>query len=519
MPRRSQPNPPHSSATHTLKRVYPTLSATNPNISNPTNHIPPQISLGNSSVLQNHQPLCGTIFSFLLWQARTSLEMSSPSDSHDAHYFRSQFHQDLFKEHVASKSVTPEKSFDLQEDQYPEIQEQIANRGWRRLSKPRTKISKVLIQEFYANAVRTKEEIASKEVYPYQSYVRGVTVDFSTEKIKQVLRIRDNTPGVQTSFDTRQRGDQRLDDVIREICVPGARWKMSSSQPDQPIQLTRQDLTHLARGWAEFIIHSIIPTGNKSEVTVARAILIHSIIKGNDVRVEELIVNNIAITVEGVHGRSKLIFPSTVYRLCKEAGVSFREFRGTEFIPVDKPITARVMVRTRGKNINYQQHEEEEDQPEPMQQDENQEEQQDMHFKAPNADFQNTFQEQQQQGFQHLNEQLSNMKLQQMQFFENMQNTQAQYLEELKALKTRQDELWSNQNNFYQRMTTQQGEMAKEIEEIKKFQVNQTLMGFRRDPLDKLEMRMDNQHKEIVEMRAQIKEGTKNSSSREAYCC
>ncbi|MED6162579.1 hypothetical protein PIB30_071848 [Stylosanthes scabra] len=323
--------------------------------------------------------------------------MSSSSDSHDAHYFRSQFHQDLFEEHVASNCITPEKSFDLQEDQYPEIQEQIANRCWRRLSKPRTKISKVLIQEFYANAVRTKDEIASKEVYPYQSYVKGVTVDFSTEEIKQVLRIRDNTPGAQTTFDTCQKDDQRLHEVIREICVPGARWKMSSSQPNQPIQLKRQDLTPLARGWAEFIIHSIIPTGNKSEVTVARA--------GDDVRVEELIADNIAIIAEGVQGRLKLIFPSTIYRLCKEAGVSFREFRDTEFIPMEKPITARVMVRTRGRNVNYQQHEEEEDQPEPMQQDENeaehvyeddnQKEQQDMHFETANAEFQNTFQEQQ----------------------------------------------------------------------------------------------------------------------------
>ncbi|MED6127620.1 hypothetical protein PIB30_089775 [Stylosanthes scabra] len=292
--------------------------------------------------------------------------MSSSSDMHDAHCFRSQFHQDLFEEHVASKSVTPEKSFDLQEDQ-------------------------------------TKEEIASKEVYPYQSYVRGVAVDFSAEKIKQVLRIRDNTPGAQTTFDTCQKDDQRLDEV-------------EDDQPDQPIQLKRQDLTPLARGWAEFIIHLIIPTGNKSEVIVARAVLIHSIIKGYDVRVEELIADNIAITAEGVQGRSKLIFPSTIYRLCKEAGVSFREFRDTEFIPVEKPITARVMVRIRGRNINYQQHEEEEDQPKPMQQDENeaehvyeddnQEEKQDMHFEAPNVDFQNTFQEQQQQGFQQLNEQL-----------------------------------------------------------------------------------------------------------------
>ncbi|MED6188394.1 hypothetical protein PIB30_085558 [Stylosanthes scabra] len=145
-------------------------------------------------------------------------------------------------------------------------------RGWRRLSKPRTKISKVLIQEFYANIARTEAEIAGGEDYPYMSYVRGVPVDFSTAKIRE-----------------------RLDEVIRDICVPGARWKMSSSQPDQPIQLKRHDLTPLARGWAEFIIHSIIPTGNKSEITMARSVLIYSIIKGHDVRVEELIADNIAI--------------------------------------------------------------------------------------------------------------------------------------------------------------------------------------------------------------------------------
>ncbi|MED6176585.1 hypothetical protein PIB30_089639, partial [Stylosanthes scabra] len=114
---------------------------------------------------------------------------------------------------------------------------------------------------------------------------------------------------------------------------------------------------------------------------------------------------------------------------------------------------------------------------------------------------------------------LSNMKIQQEKFFENMQNTQAQYLEELKALKTRQDKLCSNLNNFYNRMRTEQEKTIKEIEEITKFQVNQTLMGFHRDPIYKLEMRMDNKHKEIVEMQAQIKEWMKNASSREAYCC
>ncbi|MED6226843.1 hypothetical protein PIB30_107696, partial [Stylosanthes scabra] len=118
-------------------------------------------------------------------------------------------------------------------------------------------------------------------------------MDFSAAKIREVLKIRFLTPGAKTDFKTRQMEDQRLDEVIRDICMLGARWKMSTSQPDQPIQLKRQDLTPLARGRAEFIIRSIIPTGNKSKITVAREVLIHSIIKGHDVRVEELIADNI----------------------------------------------------------------------------------------------------------------------------------------------------------------------------------------------------------------------------------
>ncbi|MED6135828.1 hypothetical protein PIB30_050321 [Stylosanthes scabra] len=61
-----------------------------------------------------------------------------------------------------------------------------------------------------------------------------------------------------------------------------------------------------------------------------------------------------------------------------------------------------------------------------------------------------------------------------------MQKTQAQYLEELKAFKTRQDELC---------------------------------------PIEKLEERMHKHQNKIIEMRAQIKKWTKNASSREAYYC
>ncbi|MED6224210.1 hypothetical protein PIB30_081679, partial [Stylosanthes scabra] len=123
------------------------------------------------------------------------------------------------------------------------------------------------------------------------------------------------------------------------------------------------DLTPLARGWAEFIIYSMIPTRNKSEITVARAVLIHSIIKGHDVRVEELIADNIAVLAEGVQGRSKLCFPRTFYRLCKEAEVLMGEFKRSEQIQIARPVTAKVMTITWGKIINQPQNQ-------PMEEDE-----------------------------------------------------------------------------------------------------------------------------------------------------
>ncbi|MED6137041.1 hypothetical protein PIB30_061269 [Stylosanthes scabra] len=200
---------------------------------------------------------------------------SSTFDMLDEHYFRTMFNQNLYEELVSKKKITPEVTFDLEDNEYPSIKEQIALRGWRRLASPRTKVSKWIIQEFYANMIQSEEEMEQADQHPYKSYVRGVEVDFSSKNIKRVLRL-------------------------------------SSGQPAQPIQLRRAELTPLARGWHEFIIHSIIPTGNKSKITIARAILIHAIIKGENVQVEELIADNIAVIAQRMQGKGKLAFPSTI---------------------------------------------------------------------------------------------------------------------------------------------------------------------------------------------------------------
>ncbi|MED6176795.1 hypothetical protein PIB30_091725 [Stylosanthes scabra] len=106
------------------------------------------------------------------------------------------------------------------------------------------------------------------------------------------MRFKRETTGAKTDYNTRKAIDKRLDEVLRDLCVPGATWMLSSSQPVVPIQLKRTELHSLAKGWQEFIIHSLVPTGNKSEVTTTRAILIHSIMQGEDVRAENIIADN-----------------------------------------------------------------------------------------------------------------------------------------------------------------------------------------------------------------------------------
>ncbi|MED6164261.1 hypothetical protein PIB30_087993, partial [Stylosanthes scabra] len=127
---------------------------------------------------------------------------SSTANMVDEHCFRALFNQNLFEDIVHRKKVTPEVNFDLEDEEYPAIREQIAFRGWRRLASPRSMISKLLIQELYANAVQTEEEMEQDEQYPYKSYVRGVEVDFSPENIRRVLRFKEQTQDAEMDYVT-----------------------------------------------------------------------------------------------------------------------------------------------------------------------------------------------------------------------------------------------------------------------------------------------------------------------------
>ncbi|QHO56618.1 uncharacterized protein DS421_3g75320 [Arachis hypogaea] len=111
--------------------------------------------------------------------------------------------------------------------------------------------------------------------------------------------------------------------VLRDICVPRAQWKLDSK--GTPNQLKRTELILVAKGWLDFIQHSIIPTSNHFEVTVDRAVLSHSIMTGKGVRVENLIPTHVQAMAQSEDLRAKLRFSSIVHHFCQAARVSIEQ--------------------------------------------------------------------------------------------------------------------------------------------------------------------------------------------------
>ncbi|MED6176466.1 hypothetical protein PIB30_088471 [Stylosanthes scabra] len=406
---------------------------------------------------------------------------SAPASVLDDHRFRKEFNQKLFESHVRRKKVIPEVGFNLNDDEYPQIMEQIDLRGWRRLAAPMTGVSKLLVQEFYANAAVSDEEVANAEQFHYKSFVMGVAVDFSPENIRRVMRFKAETRGAETDYKTRQATDQRLDEVLADMCIPGATWRLSSGQPAVPIQLMRTELHPLSKGWQEFIIYSLVPTGNKSEITIARAILIHSIMRGEEVRAEDIIADNMAVIAQGLQSKGNLGFPSTIYKLCKDAGVPLREIRRTTKISEEKYITAKQMELTRIPRNLPQQQQEDDDEDEPMPQagggnEEEEEQQQHQDFQQlphqPFPDFQPCYESQYHEDLQVIEKHLSSMQFLQQSFYENMQKSQADYMEEVKQIKAKQEEMWNNNNRFQSQFRQVQERLAREIQEVQKGEIN-----------------------------------------------
>ncbi|MED6214377.1 hypothetical protein PIB30_102415, partial [Stylosanthes scabra] len=169
--------------------------------------------------------------------------------------------------------------------------------------------------------------------------------------------------------------------------------------------------------------------------------------------------------------KGKLGFPSTIYKLCKDAGVPLREFRKTRKIPAETPITVRRMESTRlpRKPQHQAQDNEDEDQLMPQAEEgheEEQEEQHDYQYHQPEYDHQPEFQhepqfqqpplyemptytDQHEKDSHSIEEQLQNMMWLQQQCLKNINKSQVEYMAELRTIKGKQQEIFENNDRFY----------------------------------------------------------------------
>ncbi|MED6190027.1 hypothetical protein PIB30_101715 [Stylosanthes scabra] len=154
-----------------------------------------------------------------------------------------------------------------------------------------------------------------------------------------------------------------------------------------------------------------MPSSNNSKVIVERAVLVHSILDGLHVKAEKLIIDNILAAAENKDDRGRLPFPSIIYRLLYANGIP--RILEDELAPVERPITQEIQQQA----PNYQQA------PPP----------------PPQAQH-----EQVQQGqplperfnWEELNQQFQGMKVNQAQFYQNIQELQNQFFQDFRNQQT-----------------------------------------------------------------------------------
>ncbi|MED6111510.1 hypothetical protein PIB30_052951 [Stylosanthes scabra] len=121
----------------------------------------------------------------------------------------------------------------------------------------------------------------------------------------------------------------------------------------------------MTKGWYDFICRSIMPTTNRSELTVERAVLIHSIIIGENINVEEIIAKQFYKFIYKTDLSSSLPFPSIIAALCADAKIP--SIKNDNLIPQEPAIIGEAMVRTRETRARNPRQEAPPQQPPPVQ--------------------------------------------------------------------------------------------------------------------------------------------------------
>ncbi|MED6170889.1 hypothetical protein PIB30_035466 [Stylosanthes scabra] len=264
------------------------------------------------------------------------------SSSSEVPKFKTPYHEAHYKSKLSTRKVLPELIIQIDESILDPCGFQIQQRKWERFTNPIQVVGHLIVKEFYANAWEPNKE--KRKPYTYTTMVRGIDISFAPSNIKIVRRLRkDPLPNAASYHERKANKDYRLEHVIEDLCIEGADWVRHKD--GRPHYLRRADLEPMTKGWYDFICRSILPTTNRSELTVERAVLIHSIIIGENINVEEIFADQIYKFVYKTDLSSSLPFPSIIAALCADAKVL--AIKDDTLIPQEPPIMGVAMTRTR----------------------------------------------------------------------------------------------------------------------------------------------------------------------------
>ncbi|MED6196175.1 hypothetical protein PIB30_044915 [Stylosanthes scabra] len=274
-----------------------------------------------------------------LFKKRKGKEVASSSEGAR---FKTPYHEANFNSKLCARKILPELIIQNDGAILDPCAFQIEKRKWEMFTNPIQAVGQNMIREFYANAWEPEKE--KRKPYTYTTMVRGKEVSFAPNNIKRVLRLRKDPLPNAASYEERVANkDYRLDHVEEDLCIEGGEWVRHKD--GRPHYLRRADLEPMTKGWYDFVCRSIMPTTNRSELTVERAVLIHSIINGENINVEEIIAKQFYKFIYKTDLASSLPFPSIIAALCADAKVP--AIKDDNMIPQEPAIVGAAMLRTR----------------------------------------------------------------------------------------------------------------------------------------------------------------------------
>jgi len=195
----------------------------------------------------------------------------------------------------------------------------IESRGWVELTSFAKDASTTIAKEFFANAY---QEPAKNDRKKFTSFVRGKKVPFHDKVINQMFRLENYE---KCSFEARKAKGSNVDhqEIRSTLCKPEADWVRNKD--GTPTKLRTCDLTPVAKVWAMFVLRTLLPCSNRSDLTILKANLLTAILKGEPVNVGRLLANDLWVTANCASSSSWINHASLIQKLCERERVYPKE--------------------------------------------------------------------------------------------------------------------------------------------------------------------------------------------------